>query len=87
MISKKNHPSSKRSGSHRFTFQYSCGVSRTPRITETKFSDWNKRDDIKSHLKVELILILDKFGYPPVERDEVYVEIFEQAENFKKNRQ
>jgi hypothetical protein len=45
-----------------------------------------KRDDIKSALKVGLILLLDEFGYPPVERDEVYVEIFEQAENFKKNR-
>jgi type I restriction enzyme R subunit len=54
---------------------------------QAKFPDWNKRDDIKSALKVELILILDKFGYPPVERDEVYVEIFEQAENFKKNNQ
>lgn len=54
---------------------------------QAKFPDWNKRDDIKSALKVDLILILDKFGYPPVERDEVYVEIFEQAENFKKNRQ
>ncbi|HNQ67962.1 MAG TPA: HsdR family type I site-specific deoxyribonuclease [Bacteroidales bacterium] len=53
---------------------------------QAKFPDWNKRDDIKSALKVELILILDEFGYPPVERDEVYVEIFEQAENFKKNR-
>jgi type I restriction enzyme, R subunit len=52
---------------------------------QAKFPDWNKRDDIKSALKVELILILDEFGYPPVERDEVYVEIFEQAENFKKN--
>lgn len=52
---------------------------------QAKFPDWNKRDDIKSALKVELILILDDFGYPPVERDEVYVEIFEQAENFKKN--
>jgi len=28
---------------------------------------------------------LDEFGYPPVERDEVYQDIFEQAENFKKN--
>lgn len=55
--------------------------------SQAKFPDWNKRDDIKSALKVELILILDEFGYPPVERDEVYVEIFEQAENFKKNRQ
>jgi len=53
---------------------------------QAKFPDWNKRDDIKSALKVELILILDEFGYPPVERDEVYAEIFEQAENFKKNR-
>jgi type I restriction enzyme R subunit len=53
--------------------------------SQAKFPDWNKRDDIKSALKVELILILDEFGYPPVERDEVYVEIFEQAENFKRN--
>ena len=54
--------------------------------TQARFPDWNKRDDIKSALKVGLILLLDEFGYPPVERDEVYVEIFEQAENFKKNK-
>jgi type I restriction enzyme R subunit len=53
---------------------------------QAKFPDWNKRDDIKSALKVGLILLLDEFKYPPVERDEVYVEIFEQAENFKRNR-
>jgi type I restriction enzyme R subunit len=52
---------------------------------QAQFPDWNKRDDIKSALKVGLILLLDEFGYPPVERDEVYVEIFDQAENFKKN--
>jgi len=51
---------------------------------QAKFPDWNKREDTKSALKVGLILLLDEFGYPPVERDEVYVEIFEQAENFKK---
>jgi len=50
------------------------------------YPDWNKRDDIKAALKVGIILLLDDYGYPPVERDEVYVEIFEQAENFKKNR-
>ena len=38
---------------------------------QAKFPDWNKRDDIKSPLKVCLILLLDSFGYPPVERDEV----------------
>ncbi|MEP7319964.1 MAG: HsdR family type I site-specific deoxyribonuclease, partial [Panacibacter sp.] len=53
--------------------------------SKSKFPDWNRREDIKSALKVGLILLLDEFGYPPVERDEVYVEIFEQAENFKKN--
>ncbi|WP_216689216.1 type I restriction endonuclease subunit R [Hymenobacter siberiensis] len=53
---------------------------------QARFPDWNKREDIKSTLKVGLILLLDEFGYPPVERDEVYGEIFGQAENFKKNR-
>ena len=53
---------------------------------QAKFPDWNKRDDIKSALKVGLILLLDEFGYPPVDKDEVYVEIFEQAENYKKNK-
>lgn len=54
--------------------------------TQAIFPDWNKREDIKSALKVGLILLLDKHGYPPVTRDEVYKDIFEQAENFKKNR-
>jgi len=53
---------------------------------QAQFPDWSKRNDIKSALKVGLILLLDEHGYPPVERDEVYGEIFEQAENFKKNR-
>lgn len=54
---------------------------------QSKFPDWNNRNDIKSALKVNLILLLDEFGYPPVDRDEVYIEIFEQAENFKKIKQ
>jgi type I restriction enzyme R subunit len=54
---------------------------------QAKFPDWSKREDIKSALNVGLILLLDEHGYPPVERDEVYKDIFEQAENFKKNRQ
>ncbi|GEB72200.1 type I restriction enzyme, R subunit [Pseudoalteromonas carrageenovora] len=52
---------------------------------KVKFVDWNHRDDIKSSLKVELILILAKFKYPPISRDEVYKEIFEQAQSFKIN--
>ncbi len=50
---------------------------------KAKYTDWNRRDDIKAELKVGLILVLAKHGYPPVDRDEVYKEIFEQAENFK----
>lgn len=51
---------------------------------KAKYTDWSKRDDIKSELKVDLIILLADNDYPPVDRDEVYKEIFEQAENFKK---
>jgi type I restriction enzyme R subunit len=51
---------------------------------KTKYTDWSKRDDIKAELKVDLIILLADNGYPPIDRDEVYKEIFEQAENFKK---
>lgn len=51
---------------------------------KAKYTDWSQRDDIKAELKVDLILILAEHGYPPVTRDEVFKEIFEQAENFKK---
>ena len=53
---------------------------------KAKYTDWNRRDDIRAELKVDLIILLAESGYPPVDRDEVYKEIFEQAENFKKNR-
>ena len=43
---------------------------------QAKFPDWNRRNDIKSALKVGLILLLDEHGYPPEERDEVYKDIF-----------
>ncbi len=51
---------------------------------KAKYTDWSQRDDIKAELKVSLIILLAKHGYPPVDRDEIYKEIFEQAENFKK---
>ena len=54
---------------------------------KVQYTDWNQRADIKAELKVGLILVLARHGYPPVDRDEVYKEIFEQAENFKKYRQ
>lgn len=53
---------------------------------KSKYTDWSKRDDIKAELKVDLIILLAENDYPPIDRDEVYKEIFEQAENFKKHR-
>lgn len=53
---------------------------------KSKYTDWNIRDDIKAELKVDLIMLLAKHGYPPITKDEVFKEIFEQAESFKKNR-
>jgi len=51
---------------------------------KAKYTDWSQRTDIKAELKVDLIMLLAKHDYPPVDKDEVYKEIFEQAENFKK---
>ena len=51
---------------------------------KARYTDWSHRDDIKAELKVGLILILAEHGYPPVPKDEIFKEIFEQAENFKK---
>jgi type I restriction enzyme, R subunit len=51
---------------------------------KAKYTDWSRRDDIKAELKADLIIVLAESDYPPVDRDEVYKEIFEQAENFKK---
>ncbi len=51
---------------------------------KSRYTDWANRDDIKAELKMDLILVLAEHGYPPVTNDEVFKEIFEQAENFKK---
>ncbi len=51
---------------------------------KSKYTDWAHRDDIKAELKMDLIVVLAEHGYPPVTNDEVYKEVLEQAENFKK---
>ena len=53
---------------------------------KTQYIDWDKKADIKAQLKVQIILTLAKHKYPPATRDEVFKAIFEQAENFKKNK-
>ena len=51
---------------------------------QSRYTDWSTREDIKATLQVDLIILLDEFGYPPVTIDDVYKEVLEQAENFKK---
>jgi len=76
---------------HKYDFEYPDEklIPLSKRVKEVvddkaKYTDWSRRDDIKAELKVDLIILLAEHGYPPVDRDEVYKEIFEQAENFKK---
>lgn len=51
---------------------------------KARYTDWSTREDIKANLQVDLILLMDEFDYPPVTIDDVYKEVLEQAENFKK---
>ena len=51
---------------------------------KSKYTDWSSRSDIKAEFQMDLILTLAAHGYPPVPQDEVFKEIIEQAENFKK---
>ena len=48
------------------------------------YADWFNRDDIKAALQFDIVVLLDEFGYPPVTNDDVFKEVLEQAENFKK---
>ncbi len=77
----------------RYDFMYPEGkliaLSKAVKVIvddKARYTDWSQREDIKAELKVDLILALAQHGYPPVANDEVYKEILEQAENFKKYR-
>ncbi|MGJ8661788.1 MAG: type I restriction enzyme endonuclease domain-containing protein, partial [Bacteroidota bacterium] len=78
---------------HKYDFEYPeeklIHLSKEVKVVVddlAKYTDWSKREDIRAELKVDLIMLLAENDYPPVDRDEVYKEIFEQAENYKKNR-
>lgn len=54
-------------------------------VTEkSQYTDWLNRGDIKAELKAELVLLLSKFGYPPITHDDAYKEIFDQASSYRK---
>jgi type I restriction enzyme, R subunit len=73
---------------HRFEYPHEKLITLSQAVKvivddKAKYTDWSHRDDIKAELKFDLILTLAAHGYPPVPKDEVFKEIFEQAENFK----
>ncbi|HLU17657.1 MAG TPA: type I restriction endonuclease subunit R [Edaphocola sp.] len=51
-----------------------------------QYPDWSGRADIKAQLKMDIIVKLHQYGYPPITQDDVYKNVLEQAENFKKYR-
>jgi len=50
----------------------------------TKYTDWDVRVDMKNKLQVDIYKALKRQGYPPVTNQEVYEQVLQQAENFKK---
>ena len=74
---------------HKFEYDdqkmiYLCREIKKIVADKTKYTDCFKKADIKAELEVDLIRLLGKNGYPPEYNKEVYNEVFEQAENFKK---
>ena len=76
---------------HRFGFDYPedkllklAAAVKQMVDDKSKYTDWSNRTDIQAELKMDLIILLSENKYPPVTHDEVYKEVLEQAENFKK---
>lgn len=55
-------------------------------VSNSEYTDCFKRDDIRAKMSFDIIVELSKNGYPPVGNnyDEIYKQVIEQAENFKK---
>ena len=51
---------------------------------KSEYVDWSTRSDIKDSLRWDLTKLLYKNGYPPQWNEEVFSQVLEQAENFKK---
>lgn len=75
---------------HNFKYEDEKCIILAKKIKElvdekSKYTDWSVRDDIKNKLNMDLTVLLYKNGYPPEWDDEVFKQVMEQAENFKKH--
>lgn len=76
---------------HKFKYEDEKCLVLAKKIKElvddkSQFADWSTRDDIKNQLNMDLTVLLYKNGYPPEWDEEVFEQVMEQAENFKKYR-
>lgn len=74
---------------HKFKYEDEKCLTLAKKIKElvddkSQFADWSSRDDIKNQLNMDLTVLLYRNGYPPEWDDEVFEQVLEQAENFKK---
>ena len=75
---------------HQFPYEDEKCIVLAKKIKElvedkSKFAEWSTRDDIKNQLNMELTVLLYNNGYPPQWNEEVFEQVMEQAENFKKH--
>ena len=52
---------------------------------KAKYTDFLNKSDIRANLQSDIIRLLSKNGYPPKTFGDIYAQIIEQVENFKKN--
>lgn len=52
---------------------------------QSSFTDWLNNSNVKAELNQKIFFCLYKNGYPPQYNDEVFDQVMEQVENFKKN--
>lgn len=53
---------------------------------QSSFTDWLNNTNVRADLNQKIFFCLFKNGYPPQYNDEVFDQVMEQVENFKKNR-
>lgn len=51
---------------------------------KTHYANWAKKAAVRAAMQADLIVLLDDNGYPPEPQNDVYQNVIEQAENFKK---
>lgn len=76
------------SSKYNFDYEYDKMIDLSKKIKEivtdkSRYTDWAKKENIKAELQQDLIILLDEYGFTSTMTDNIYEEVFTQAENFK----